>query len=135
MIIKVVFRNGEDAPKILYPLLDIIREARTNLVIYHLRNGSFREADELLRNVDPRYPVVRIHMSLIMIFSCYLRFFFLLDFRCHFTFLPQEYVIKGVVKACIGQAEGDDEELELARQYFQLASVSFIVMYWQYPSL
>lgn len=39
----VVFRNGENALQVLPPLVDVIPEARLNLVIYHLRRGETTE--------------------------------------------------------------------------------------------
>jgi len=37
---KVVFRSGQGALQVLPPLVDVIPEARLNLVIYHLRQGD-----------------------------------------------------------------------------------------------
>ncbi len=37
----VVFRSGEGALQVLPPLVDVLPEARLNLVIYHLKNGIF----------------------------------------------------------------------------------------------
>jgi len=36
---QVVFRSGQGALQVLPPLVDVIPEARLNLVIYHLRQG------------------------------------------------------------------------------------------------
>jgi len=36
---QVVFRSGEGALQVLPPLIDVIPEARLNLVIYYLRQG------------------------------------------------------------------------------------------------
>ena len=36
----VVFRSGEGALQILPPLIDVLPEARLNLVIYYLRQGK-----------------------------------------------------------------------------------------------
>lgn len=52
----VVFRNGENAQQALPPLLDLIPEARLNLVIYHLRHNEIPEAFELMKNVEPTTP-------------------------------------------------------------------------------
>lgn len=38
-ILQVVFRGGEGALQVLPPLIDVIPEARLNLVIYYLRQG------------------------------------------------------------------------------------------------
>ena len=37
---QVVFRGGEGALQVLPPLIDVISEARLNLVIYYLRQGG-----------------------------------------------------------------------------------------------
>jgi len=52
----VVFRNGENAIQVLPPLLDIIPEARLNLVIYHLRLGEAQEAYNLIKDLEPSMP-------------------------------------------------------------------------------
>jgi len=51
--------------------VDVVPEARLNLVIHHLRNDDIKEAYELLRDVQPA--------------------------------VPQEYILKGVVNAALGQ--------------------------------
>lgn len=38
---QVVFQNGEGALQVLPPLVDVIPEARLNLVIYYLKEGRF----------------------------------------------------------------------------------------------
>ncbi|TGZ64529.1 hypothetical protein CRM22_006325 [Opisthorchis felineus] len=88
----VVFRNGEGALQILPPLLDVLPEARLNLVIYHLKNEEIHEAFELIKDMEPS--------------------------------TPQEYVLKGVVHAILGQDQGSREHLKLAQQYFQLVGGS-----------
>eukprot|EP00930_Biecheleria_cincta_P003998 TRINITY_DN1048_c0_g1_i1.p1 TRINITY_DN1048_c0_g1~~TRINITY_DN1048_c0_g1_i1.p1 ORF type:complete len:584 (+),score=122.76 TRINITY_DN1048_c0_g1_i1:69-1754(+) len=52
----VVFRNGENAIQVLPPLLDIIPEARLNLVIYHLRLNEAMEAYNLIKDLEPSVP-------------------------------------------------------------------------------
>jgi len=52
----VVFRNGENALQVLPPLLEIIPEARLNLVIYHLRTEEVLEAFNLVKDVEPAVP-------------------------------------------------------------------------------
>jgi len=52
----VVFRNGENAVQVLPPLLDIIPEARLNLVIYYLRTGEEAEAYNLIKDLEPAVP-------------------------------------------------------------------------------
>ena len=39
---QVVFRAGEGALQVLPPLIDVIPEARLNLVIYYLKQGAFK---------------------------------------------------------------------------------------------
>merc|ERR1711862_837540 len=48
----VVFRNGENALQTLPPLLDVIPEARLNLVIYYLKNEEVTEAYNLIKDMD-----------------------------------------------------------------------------------
>jgi len=52
----VVFRNGENALQVLPPLLDLIPEARLNLVIFHLRNHDDDQAFELIKDLEPTTP-------------------------------------------------------------------------------
>lgn len=52
----VVFRNGENALQVLPPLLDVIPEARLNLVIYHLRTDEVLEAYNLIKDLEPAVP-------------------------------------------------------------------------------
>merc|ERR1719174_69501 len=87
-----VFRNGENALQVLPPLLDIISEARLNLVIYHLRTEEVNEAFNLIKDVEPS--------------------------------VPREYILKGVVFAALGQANGSREHLKMAQQLFQLVGAS-----------
>lgn len=51
-----VFRNGENALQVLPQLLDIIPEARLNLVIFHLRTQEVQEAFNLVKDVEPSVP-------------------------------------------------------------------------------
>eukprot|EP00040_Diaphanoeca_grandis_P000524 m.15678 g.15678 ORF g.15678 m.15678 type:complete len:566 (-) comp10694_c0_seq1:168-1865(-) len=88
----VVFRNGESALQVLPPLIDVLPEARLNLVIYFLREHELQEAHQLLKDLEPT--------------------------------TPQEYILKGVVNAALGQEEGSSEHLNLAQQYFQLVGGS-----------
>ena len=48
----VVFRGGENALQVLPPLVEIIPEARLNLVIYHLKNDAVNEAYQLIKDMD-----------------------------------------------------------------------------------
>ena len=52
----VVFRNGENALQVLPPLLDLMPEARLNLVIYYLKNEEINEAFKLVKNMEPVVP-------------------------------------------------------------------------------
>ena len=88
----VVFSNGEHALQTLPPLVDVIPEAKLNLVIYYLRHNSVHEAHELVKDLEPS--------------------------------TPQEYILKGVVHASIGQATGNREHLKIAQQCFQLVGTS-----------
>merc|ERR1719174_2608246 len=51
-----VFRNGENALQVLPPLLDIIPEAKLNLVIYYLRVDEVTEAYNLIKDLEPAVP-------------------------------------------------------------------------------
>lgn len=48
----VVFRGGENALQVLPPLVDVIPEARLNLVIYYLKNDEVNEAYNLIKDMD-----------------------------------------------------------------------------------
>ncbi|XP_075210998.1 tetratricopeptide repeat domain 26 [Lycorma delicatula] len=52
----VVFRGGIGALQILPPLVDVIPEARLNLVIYHLKQDEFQEAFLLIKDLEPSVP-------------------------------------------------------------------------------
>lgn len=52
----VVFRGGEGAPAALPRLMDVLPEARLNMVIYHLKQGEVDEAYELMKDVEPTTP-------------------------------------------------------------------------------
>ncbi|XP_013422209.1 intraflagellar transport protein 56 isoform X2 [Lingula anatina] len=88
----VVFRGGEGALQVLPPLIDVLPEARLNLVIYHLKQDDIGEAYNLIKNLEPT--------------------------------TPQEYILKGVVNAALGQDQGTREHLKIAQQYFQLVGGS-----------
>ena len=78
--------------QILPPLVDVIPEARLNLVIYLLKQDDIAEAFALIKDLEPT--------------------------------VPQEYILKGVVNAAIGQENGSREHLKIAQQYFQLVGGS-----------
>jgi len=88
----VVFRKGDNALQVLPPLLDLIPEARLNLVIYHLTNNEIMEGYSLIKDLEPS--------------------------------TPQEYILKGVVNAAVGQLNDSKEHLKLAQQFFQLVGAS-----------
>lgn len=52
----MVFRNGENALKVLPQLVDAFPEARLNLVIYYLRNEEPQEAYKLIKDLEPSVP-------------------------------------------------------------------------------
>ncbi|KAI4888489.1 hypothetical protein NFI96_011220 [Prochilodus magdalenae] len=54
----VVFRGGEGALQVLPPLIDVISEARLNLVIYYLRQDDVQEAYNLIKDLEPTTPQV-----------------------------------------------------------------------------
>ncbi|XP_032826363.2 intraflagellar transport protein 56 [Petromyzon marinus] len=88
----VVFRAGDGALQVLPPLIDVIPEARLNLVIYYLRQDDVQEAYNLIKDLEPT--------------------------------TPQEYILKGVVNAALGQDQGSVEHVKIAQQYFQLVGGS-----------
>lgn len=52
----VVFRGGENALQVFPSLMDVIPEARLNLVVYHLKNDEIDKAYELVKPIKPRVP-------------------------------------------------------------------------------
>eukprot|EP00357_Protocruzia_adherens_P032707 CAMPEP_0115006664 /NCGR_PEP_ID=MMETSP0216-20121206/20646_1 /TAXON_ID=223996 /ORGANISM="Protocruzia adherens, Strain Boccale" /LENGTH=564 /DNA_ID=CAMNT_0002373313 /DNA_START=18 /DNA_END=1712 /DNA_ORIENTATION=+ len=52
----VVFRGGENALQVLPPLVDIIPEARLNLVIYYLKNDDVEAAAKLMEDRECSSP-------------------------------------------------------------------------------
>uniref|UniRef100_A0A3P9PZY4 Intraflagellar transport protein 56 n=1 Tax=Poecilia reticulata TaxID=8081 RepID=A0A3P9PZY4_POERE len=59
----VVFREGQGALQVLPPLIDVIPEARLNLVIYYLRQDDVQEAYNLIQDLDPVTPQVTINFK------------------------------------------------------------------------
>nr|CAG4642453.1 EOG090X04LA [Evadne anonyx] len=53
----VIFRNGEGALQVLPVLLDVIPEAKLNLITYYLRQDELKEALRLIQDVEPTLPV------------------------------------------------------------------------------
>ena len=47
-----MFRGGENALQTLPPLIDVIPEARLNLVIYYLKNDDVQEAFKLIKDME-----------------------------------------------------------------------------------
>uniref|UniRef100_A0A4W5PLJ9 Intraflagellar transport protein 56 n=1 Tax=Hucho hucho TaxID=62062 RepID=A0A4W5PLJ9_9TELE len=52
----VVFRSGEGALQVLPALIDVITEARLNLVIYYLRQDDVQESYQLIKDLEPTTP-------------------------------------------------------------------------------
>ncbi|ENN77902.1 hypothetical protein YQE_05579, partial [Dendroctonus ponderosae] len=88
----VVFNDGEDAMQVFPILVDVVPEARLNLVIHHLRNGDLREAYEMLKDTQPA--------------------------------IPQEYILKGVVNAALGQEINSEDHVKTAEECFHLVGSS-----------
>ncbi|KAK9888298.1 hypothetical protein WA026_000558 [Henosepilachna vigintioctopunctata] len=88
----VVFKDGEGAMQVFPALVDVVPEARLNLVIYYLRNDDIKEAYELIKDLQPA--------------------------------VPQEYILKGVVNAAIGQEINSEESIKVAQESFQLVGSS-----------
>ncbi|GJQ73447.1 hypothetical protein Trydic_g13807 [Trypoxylus dichotomus] len=88
----VVFRNGEGAMQVFPPLVDVVAEARLNLVIHYLRQSDTKEAYDLIKDLQPA--------------------------------VPQEYILKGVVNAALGQELNSNEHIKTAEECFQLVGSS-----------
>ncbi|KAM4634358.1 intraflagellar transport protein 56-like [Polymixia lowei] len=88
----VVFCGGEGALQVLPALIDVIPEARLNLVIYYLRQEEVQESYALIKDLE--------------------------------LTTPQEYILKGVVNAVLGQEIGSRDHLKTAQQLFQLVGGS-----------
>ncbi|KAL0993062.1 hypothetical protein UPYG_G00102740 [Umbra pygmaea] len=101
----VVFRGGEGALQVLPALIDVIAEARLNLVIYYLRQDDVQESYQLIKDLEPTTPQVQGSVSL----------------NVH---QRSEYILKGVVNAALGQEVGSRDHLKIAQQYFQLVGGS-----------
>jgi intraflagellar transport protein 56 len=88
----VVFSNGDQALQVLPGLVDVIPEARLNLIIYYLRRRAVQDAYDLIRDLDAA--------------------------------TPQEYILKGVVHATLGQATNNRDHMKMAQQCFQLVGTA-----------
>ncbi|XP_032868993.1 intraflagellar transport protein 56 isoform X1 [Amblyraja radiata] len=109
----VVFRGGEGALQVLPPLIDVIPEARLNLVIYYLRQDDVQEAYNLIKDLEPTTP--QEEPSLFNLSS---------EDNSSIPGTHLEYILKGVVNAALGQEQGSREHLKIAQQYFQLVGGS-----------
>ncbi|KAJ8923301.1 hypothetical protein NQ315_001859, partial [Exocentrus adspersus] len=88
----VVFRDGEGAMQVFPSLVDVVPEARLNLVIHFLKNNDTKEAYDLLKDLQPA--------------------------------VPQEYILKGVVNAALGQDLNSPEHIKNAEECFHLVGSS-----------
>lgn len=65
----VVFRGGENAQQVFPPLVDVIPEARLNLVIHYLKNDEPNEAYKLIKDMDcviPKEYIIKAVVHTIM---------------------------------------------------------------------
>ncbi|KAL3317573.1 Intraflagellar transport protein 56 [Cichlidogyrus casuarinus] len=62
----VVFRNGEDALKVLPPLVSLIPEARLNLIIYHLKHDELEQAMEIAKDIEPYTPAEYVTKAVVL---------------------------------------------------------------------
>jgi intraflagellar transport protein 56 len=53
----VVFKAGENALQVLPPIVEMIPEAKLNVVIHHLKNGDYMEAYHLIHDLEPQHTV------------------------------------------------------------------------------
>ena len=147
-------RNGEGALKTLPPLVDVIPEARLNLVIYYLRTDEIQQVRlpararicHHLQNGQRPMPAhkhtntsraeVRARerntlpfLALLLPFCQRPTPFLVLRqaYNLMADFEPRsapEYILKGVVNCSIGQLAGSREHLKMAQQYFQLVGIA-----------
>ena len=87
-----VFRGGENSMQVLPKLIDLIPEARLNMVVYHLRSGSVEEAINLVSSIEPGN--------------------------------PQEYILKAIVNAIVGQDAQNQDQIGVAQHNFNLVGGS-----------
>ncbi|KAJ7283047.1 hypothetical protein O6H91_Y351200 [Diphasiastrum complanatum] len=88
----VVYRNGNGSLQVFPPLVDILPEARINLVTYYMRKNESQQAYEVMKEYEP-------------------------------TSL-QEYVIKAIASASLGQETASRELVKMAQQFFHLVGAS-----------
>ncbi|XP_074648294.1 intraflagellar transport protein 56-like isoform X2 [Tubulanus polymorphus] len=123
----VVFRGGEGALQVLPPLIDVIPEARLNLVIYFLKQDNLTEAYTLIKTMkDNTTAAGATKAEFKHLFGPHDN-----DVTEAYNLIkdlepttPQEYILKGVVNAALGQEQGLREHLKVAQQYFQLVGGS-----------
>ncbi|CAG10786.1 unnamed protein product, partial [Tetraodon nigroviridis] len=113
----VVFRGGEGALQVLPPLIDVIPEARLNLVIYYLRQGAQPSAGALAEAGLHQQSLLRLTSA-----DDVQEAYSLIQDVVPVT--PQEYILLGVVNAALGQDIGSREHLKTAQQFFQLVGGS-----------
>lgn len=91
--LQVIFRGGEGALQVFPPLLGVVTEARLNLAIYYLKQGmshtvlpvsSSVTCHPMVGNIEEAYQLIR-------------------DLE---PSSPQEYILKAVANAFIGQEQG-----------------------------
>ena len=88
-----MFQNGEGALQSLPSLVDVIPEARLNLVIYYLKQG----------NITPTlYPWMETNIILVLKDNLQEAYALMKDVE---PSQPAEYILKGVVNATIGQEQ------------------------------
>lgn len=63
VLLQVVFRGGEGALQVLPPLIDVIPEARLNLVIYYLRQGAQHSARGVRSRALEQNPTLMQHYA------------------------------------------------------------------------
>ncbi|XP_026957576.1 intraflagellar transport protein 56 isoform X3 [Sagmatias obliquidens] len=121
----VVFRGGEGALQVLPPLVDVIPEARLNLVIYYLRQDDVQEAYNLIKDLEPTTPQNRTKSEGDTGEASGLqKQEYLTKENQRILFPFEEYILKGVVNAALGQEMGSKDHMKIAQQFFQLVGGS-----------
>lgn len=111
----VIFREGKNALSVLPKLIDVIPEARLNLVIYYLLHDQIEEAFELIKGfkISPSFSHLFNSKSIWQKKKPDLK-----------PVKAQEYILVAVVFALIGQKKDSKEYLKKSQQYFQLVGAS-----------
>ncbi|GAB5568826.1 intraflagellar transport protein 56 isoform X2 [Prionailurus iriomotensis] len=129
----VVFRGGEGALQVLPPLVDVIPEARLNLVIYYLRQVQDRSYHALVVALcqGPRTNSVGLFRYMVETNQTTYSSSRKIDVQEAYNLIkdlepttPQEYILKGVVNAALGQEMGSRDHMKIAQQFFQLVGGS-----------